>query len=323
MTLQKNKNVLLSAVAVLLLLILTVPYTAAEAANYGAQEQQVVELINQSRAEKGLPLLKADPTLTAIAREQAKEFADSYWGSYDPLYKLLRSGDYEGVRTSVLRTSNIIGTVQYQIKNAGFAGLSTEYNGVGIGIVDSSRYGKVCVEVFAKCKNVKETQPEQPKPVENTQPRQPQPKPQKPTENNQPQPQQPDNNTVVGMSEFQQRIVQLVNQERAKAGLQPLVAKADLNKVAQLKAEDMAKNNYFSHTSPTYGSPFDMMKQFGISYTRAGENIAMGYRTPESVMEGWMNSPGHKANILNKDFTEIGVGFTADGYYWVQHFVRR
>ena len=87
----------------------------------------------------------------------------------------------------------------------------------------------------------------------------------------------------------------------------------------------MRDKNYFSHTSPTYGSPFDMMKSFGIKYRAAGENIAKGYRTPESVMDGWMNSPGHKANIMSPDFTEIGVGYVTDSRgtgYWVQMFIR-
>ncbi|MEG6616990.1 CAP domain-containing protein [Peptococcaceae bacterium 1198_IL3148] len=133
----------------------------------------------------------------------------------------------------------------------------------------------------------------------------------------------PKETTDTSNSAFQSKVVELVNQERSKAGLQPGVVKADLTNVAQLKAEDMANNNYFSHTSPTYGSPFDMMKQFGINYSYAGENIAVGYSTPESVMEGWMNSEGHKKNILNPNFTEIGVGFTTNGYYWVQEFAKR
>ncbi|MDF2592072.1 MAG: sporulation protein, partial [Clostridia bacterium] len=75
------------------------------------------------------------------------------------------------------------------------------------------------------------------------------------------------------------------------------------------------------HTSPTYGSPFDMMKQFGITYKTAGENIAMGQRTPEEVVKAWMNSPGHRANILKSSFTHIGVGYVANGSYWTQMFI--
>ena len=86
----------------------------------------------------------------------------------------------------------------------------------------------------------------------------------------------------------------------------------------------MAVNRYFSHQSPTYGSPFDMLKKFGVSYRSAGENIAAGQRTPQEVMNAWMNSSGHRANILNKNYTELGVGYYKGGsygHYWVQTFV--
>lgn len=118
--------------------------------------------------------------------------------------------------------------------------------------------------------------------------------------------------------------MQLVNAERKKAGLSGLAENAPLMKTATVKSEDMAKNNYFSHTSPTYGSPFDLMKKFGISYRAAGENIAMGQETPEQVMKAWMNSPGHRENILNPSFTKIGVGVAKNSenqYYWTQHFI--
>ncbi|HBC97832.1 MAG TPA: serine protease [Clostridium sp.] len=119
-------------------------------------------------------------------------------------------------------------------------------------------------------------------------------------------------------------VIKLVNVERSKNGLAPLKANAELSKVAAVKSQDMADKNYFSHTSPTYGSPFDMMKKFGISYTAAGENIAYGQKTPEEVMNSWMNSPGHRANILNSNFTEIGVGIFRNKNgtpYWVQMFI--
>lgn len=120
-------------------------------------------------------------------------------------------------------------------------------------------------------------------------------------------------------------ILKLVNQERQKAGVQPLTLSDKLTNVANIKAKDMADKNYFSHDSPTYGSPFDMMKKFGISYSYAGENIAAGQKTAEEVMNSWMNSSGHKANILNKNFTQLGVGFYRGGQYgteWVQMFIR-
>ena len=124
---------------------------------------------------------------------------------------------------------------------------------------------------------------------------------------------------------YEQQVVDLVNKERAAAGLPALKVNTKLAAVAEKKAEDMRDNNYFSHTSPTYGSPFDMMRQFGISYTAAGENIAKGQKTPADVMNGWMNSSGHRANILNSSYTEIGVGYVTDSSgntYWVQQFIR-
>lgn len=116
-------------------------------------------------------------------------------------------------------------------------------------------------------------------------------------------------------------MAKLVNEQRAANGLKPLTLSAKLSDIARLKSQDMHDKNYFSHTSPTYGSPFDMLKQFGVSYRAAGENIAMGYRTPEAVMDGWMNSPGHRANILNASYTQIGVGYVASGSYWTQTFI--
>lgn len=122
---------------------------------------------------------------------------------------------------------------------------------------------------------------------------------------------------------YEREVVRLVNVERAKAGLSSLEYDWQLSRVARYKSEDMQKNKYFSHTSPTYGSPFNMMKSFGISYKTAGENIARGYQTPSAVVNGWMNSKGHRANILNSSFTHIGVGYVASGNYWTQMFVGR
>ncbi len=120
-------------------------------------------------------------------------------------------------------------------------------------------------------------------------------------------------------------VLKLVNQERKKAGVPELTLSQKLTDIAYTKAKDMADKNYFSHQSPTYGSPFDMLKQFGVSYTYAGENIAAGQKTAEEVMNSWMNSSGHKANILNKNYTQLGVGFYRGGQYgteWVQLFIK-
>ena len=123
---------------------------------------------------------------------------------------------------------------------------------------------------------------------------------------------------------YQQQVLELVNKERSKNGLSPLTLDYSLSNVATKKSQDMINKNYFDHTSPTYGSPFDMMKQFGISYRSAGENIAKGQRTPQEVMNEWMNSAGHRANILNSSFTKLGVGIAKDSngtLYWTQMFI--
>ncbi|MBQ8697361.1 MAG: SafA/ExsA family spore coat assembly protein [Clostridia bacterium] len=123
------------------------------------------------------------------------------------------------------------------------------------------------------------------------------------------------------VSSYEQEVIRLVNVERAKNGLAPLTYDWELSRVARYKSQDMKDNKYFSHTSPTYGSPFQMMKAFGITYKSAGENIARGQKTPQAVVNAWMNSSGHRANILNASFTKIGVGYVADGNYWTQMFI--
>ena len=85
----------------------------------------------------------------------------------------------------------------------------------------------------------------------------------------------------------------------------------------------MQQNNYFSHASPTYGSPFDMMRDQGVSYRSAGENIAKGQRTPQEVVQAWMNSEGHRRNILSSDYTHIGVGYDPNGHHWTQMFIEK
>lgn len=120
---------------------------------------------------------------------------------------------------------------------------------------------------------------------------------------------------------FEQEVIRLVNEQRANYGLQPLTENWELSRVARYKSQDMVDNRYFSHTSPTYGSPFQMIRAFGLSFRTAGENIAYGQRTPQAVVNAWMNSSGHRANILNSSYTQIGVGYVADGNYWTQMFI--
>jgi uncharacterized YkwD family protein/spore coat assembly protein SafA len=120
-------------------------------------------------------------------------------------------------------------------------------------------------------------------------------------------------------------VIRLVNVQRSKAGLQLLTTNWQLCRVARYKSADMANKGYFSHTSPTYGSPFQMMESFGLKFSAAGENIAYGQQTPAAVMNAWMNSAGHKSNILSKTYTQIGVGLAKNSSgvcYWTQQFIK-
>ena len=125
------------------------------------------------------------------------------------------------------------------------------------------------------------------------------------------------------VASYEQEVIRLVNEIRVENGLKALTYDWELSRVARYKSQDMKDNHYFSHTSPVYGSPFQMMKNFGISFRSAGENIAKGYRTPQAVVNGWMNSPGHRANILNTRYTHIGVGYVPSGNYWTQMFISK
>lgn len=120
---------------------------------------------------------------------------------------------------------------------------------------------------------------------------------------------------------YETEVIRLVNAIRAENGLKTLSANWELSRIARYKSEDMSNSRYFSHTSPTYGTPFEMIRAFGLSYRSAGENIAYGQRTPAAVVDAWMNSSGHRANILNASYTQIGVGYCASGNYWTQMFI--
>jgi uncharacterized YkwD family protein/spore coat assembly protein SafA len=131
--------------------------------------------------------------------------------------------------------------------------------------------------------------------------------------------------TQSDVKSFENEVVRLVNVQRASFGLQLLTQNWELSRVARYKSQDMLTLNYFSHTSPTYGSPFTMMENFGIHFSAAGENIAMGQITPADVMNAWMNSPGHRANILSPSYTQIGVGLAKNqngAPYWTQEFIK-
>ncbi|HHV97656.1 MAG TPA: SafA/ExsA family spore coat assembly protein [Clostridiaceae bacterium] len=124
---------------------------------------------------------------------------------------------------------------------------------------------------------------------------------------------------------LENEVIRLTNQQRAKYGLPALQANWELSRVARYKSQDMVNKNYFGHNSPTYGSPFRMMESFGLRFTAAGENIAMGQQTAQQVVNAWMSSPGHRSNILSTAYNQIGVGLAKDRYgrfYWTQMFIK-
>ncbi len=163
--------------------------------------------------------------------------------------------------------------------------------------------------------------PKTPEPVTTTPTTKPQP-PTTPNNNGDTRPTAP---APAGLTADEQRMVELVNQERQKAGLAPLAVDMDLVKVARIKAQDMIQNGYFSHTSPTYGSPFDMMRSFGITNWRAAaENIAQN-PSVDGAHNSFMNSTGHRNNILNPAFNKVGIGIVDGGPYgktFVQLFIQ-
>jgi uncharacterized YkwD family protein len=130
---------------------------------------------------------------------------------------------------------------------------------------------------------------------------------------------------ATGNSSYESQVIVLINQERAAEGLPALSSQSQLTSAARIHSEDMACNDYFSHNSPTTGSPFDRINDQGYSFSSAGENIAAGYVSPASTVETWMNSPGHRDNILNADYVHIGIGYaywgeSTYGAYWTAVF---
>lgn len=133
------------------------------------------------------------------------------------------------------------------------------------------------------------------------------------------------NQTTSDLNTDEKEVFNLINQQRANSGLEALKIDSEVQKVARIKAQDMVNSNYFSHTSPTYGSPFEMLSSFKVSYRTAGENIA-GNSSNQAAVTAWMNSSGHKANILNSNFNYTGIGVVSSPKYgkmYVQMFIGR
>ena len=129
--------------------------------------------------------------------------------------------------------------------------------------------------------------------------------------------------STISMNDDEKEVFYLINKQRTNNGLQALKIDNEVQKVARIKAQDMVDNNYFAHESPTYGTPFQMLKSFKISYKTAGENIAANSSNSGAV-NAWMNSSGHKANILNSSYNYTGIGVVSSKKYgkmYVQIFI--
>ena len=129
--------------------------------------------------------------------------------------------------------------------------------------------------------------------------------------------------TTSTMTSDEKEVFNLINKQRTANGLSALKVDNEVQRVAKIKAQDMVNNSYFSHTSPTYGSPFEMLQSFKVSYKTAGENIA-GNSSNTGAVNAWMNSSGHKANILNSSFNYTGIGVVSSPKYgrvYVQMFI--
>lgn len=169
--------------------------------------------------------------------------------------------------------------------------------------------------------------------VKEGQPRPPQPQSTpKPEETKQPEPQTPQQNQptekvepVDNLSSLENQMIDLINEARKENNVDPLKTDKQLTKVARKKSKDMVQNDYFSHNSPTYGSPFDMLNKFGVEYLQAGENIAANSSVKAAHKE-LMNSTGHRRNILNPQYTHVGAGIKSSekyGYIFTQLFISK
>ncbi|MEW6541668.1 MAG: CAP domain-containing protein [Bacillota bacterium] len=290
-------------VALLLTIALLVPAALAHANAPSADESKLISGINQARQQAGVQPLANTAGLNQVALDLLT--------TRTSVSQALRNQgiSYRSACTLRVNSGNVNLVVRALTGSCAPQALQPQYSQVGVAIRNN-------VTVVVLINGVVSGQ--QPPPTQPTPP---------PAEPTPPPPTQPAPTPNPGsMTANELKIVDLVNAERAKLGLRALAVDAKLSQVARLKSEDMRDNRYFAHQSPTYGSPFEMMRQFGITYRTAGENIAAGQRTPEEAMRGWMNSSGHRANILNSSFTHIGVGHAVGGSYtnyWTQMFIGR
>ncbi|BAZ14034.1 SCP-like extracellular [Calothrix sp. NIES-4071] len=286
-------------------------------------EQQVLELTNQERVKSGLAPLKANAELNYAADEYAELMSQNRYFSHtgpDGSKPWDRAASV-GFEAQTMGENIAAGqktpqdVVQAWMNSPGHRAniLRPSFTQLGVGfdnnywVQDFGSDDRNPASNIPGATSNSESQPEQPVP-------QPTPNPTQsaPTGNTTP------TNSEANNGAFEQQVLELTNQERVKSGLAPLKANAELNYAADEYAELMSQNRYFSHTGPDGSKPWDRAASVGFEAQTMGENIAAGQKTPQDVVQAWMNSPGHRANILNPSFTQLGVGF--DNNYWVQDF---
>lgn len=297
-----------------LLSITVFAQTSASVAVPAADEQQVADLPNEASDAAGLTAPASDATPPAPAKIKTLGITSNnnfcptspaYGSQFDMMKADRAQYSYAGKNTDGSSTRQGAYTCLMNSSGNCASILNTGYTTkMGIDVVRSDVCNKAFVKLFIKPTSTIPTLPQ--KPVQPQKPAQPQ-------EPAQPQTPEPAPDTS-GLNADEQAMFDLVNQERSKAGLRPLQVDMTLVRVARLKAQDMINKGYFSHTSPTYGSPFDMLKTYGVQYSYAGENLA-GAPTVQSAHNNLMNSSGHRANILNASYTKVGIGVVSGGPY--------
>ncbi|MDP3049889.1 MAG: CAP domain-containing protein [Eubacteriales bacterium] len=295
-----NRRFVGIVIALLVGMLFLVP--TAFAAPPTADEAKLAKMVNAAREQAGLKPLALNATLCDAAQKQAltrsiyvKSLATKGISSTNLVQVTVFANSIESAARALSATS--ARTMQAQHEEFGLA----YRNGRAVVIFGGSSTNPV-VTIPNPCKPPV-AQPPAPTPT-------PTPTPPAPTPTLTPTPPAP----TPGLNADEARMFELVNQERVKNGLRPYQIDMELVKVARVKAKEMVDRNYFAHQSPTYGSPFEMMKKFGITYRTAGENLA-GAPDVERAHVNLMNSPGHRANILNANFTKIGIGVVQGSPY--------
>ena len=273
-------------------------------------ELSLINMVNRARSDAGLPVLKTDDVLSNVARTKAQDMADSgtvsqYSSRYGTTLDMIKAAGisyrYAGVSLAKAASVSAAYNALYNSSSNRANMLSSNYDRIGVGVVTKGSYKYIAL-FFTGGQQAVSAPAAAPAPAPAV------------GQTSSQTGALPSSQPAVSLNADEKAMLDLVNSERVKAGLAPLIADAQLVRLARLKAADMIQNNYFSHNSPTYGSPFDMMKAAGVSYRYAGENLA-GAPTVEMAHNSLMNSPGHRANILNANFTKIGIGVVSGGPY--------